>query len=494
MPGKGNTSDNPVDQMFSGENKQSEKGTPSHDDGNKPVDDSVNKEMEREDNEKNKGEEMEQEDEDKNEDEEMEQDYDEKNKEEDHAFTGEYQSENDEQENEQLLEAKHESDYDLETNQQQPEQIKDEDEQGDEDEDNEGNECEEPESSSLPNQDCEQINVAGYSHTNDSKSQKVIIKQESSMELSGTAENIKTNTGSTALDQNTSQQTSKILMRTPSLIDDYLSDIEQGLSGRSQNVEAPPTSTQPDAPVNTTENRNEPVKQVKDEGDDALATLASAALGCDQAATNGIKQEEVVKQEGSQWCDVGVIRGTSCTVTKFYLPDASQDTEHTNLTLDNLPDYSNAIKFDLEPGTAYKFRVAAINTCGRGPWSEVAAFKTCLPGYPGAPSAIKICKSPEGAHLSWEPPSNTSGKITEYSVCLAVKSTSAAAQSVPSTSTQLAFVRVYCGPANQAVVSNSSLASAHIDTTTKPAIIFRIAAKNEKGYGPATQVRWLQGC
>lgn len=38
-----------------------------------------------------------------------------------------------------------------------------------------------------------------------------------------------------------------------------------------------------------------------------------------------------------------------------------------------------------------------------------------------------------------------------------------------------------------------SLSAAQVDTTTKPAIIFRIAAKNEKGYGPATQVRWLQG-
>lgn len=41
---------------------------------------------------------------------------------------------------------------------------------------------------------------------------------------------------------------------------------------------------------------------------------------------------------------------------------------------------------------AYKFRVAAVNSCGRGPWSEVSAFKTCLPGFPGAPSAIKISK------------------------------------------------------------------------------------------------------
>jgi hypothetical protein len=31
-------------------------------------------------------------------------------------------------------------------------------------------------------------------------------------------------------------------------------------------------------------------------------------------------------------------------------------------------------KQDLEPGTAYKFRVAAIDACGRGPWSEVGQF------------------------------------------------------------------------------------------------------------------------
>jgi host cell factor len=28
-------------------------------------------------------------------------------------------------------------------------------------------------------------------------------------------------------------------------------------------------------------------------------------------------------------------------------------------------------KVDLQPGTAYKFRVAGINACGRGSWSEV---------------------------------------------------------------------------------------------------------------------------
>lgn len=57
-----------------------------------------------------------------------------------------------------------------------------------------------------------------------------------------------------------------------------------------------------------------------------------------------------------------------------------------------IPDYSQMKKVELSPGTAYKFRVAGINACGRGTFSEVSAFKTCLPGFPGAPCAIKISK------------------------------------------------------------------------------------------------------
>lgn len=104
-----------------------------------------------------------------------------------------------------------------------------------------------------------------------------------------------------------------------------------------------------------------------------------------------------------------------------------------------------------------------------------------------------MLQSTDGAHLSWEPPQNTAGKITEYSVYLAVRNSSQPAEQKPGTAAQLAFVRVYCGPSASCIVNSNSLASAHIDYTTKPAIIFRIAARNEKGYGPATQVRWLQG-
>ncbi|XP_043565857.1 host cell factor 2-like isoform X1 [Chiloscyllium plagiosum] len=194
------------------------------------------------------------------------------------------------------------------------------------------------------------------------------------------------------------------------------------------------------------------------------------------------------KKEGNPWYDVGIIKGTNSVVTHYHLPPEGSHGEDASA---NIPDYSMLKKQELLPGTAYKFRVAGINACGRGSFSEICAFKTCLPGFPGAPSAIKITKSVDGAHLTWEPPATTAGKILEYSVYLAVRSIQVT-ETKSGSPAQLAFMRVYCGAKPSCVVSSSHLANAHIDCTTKPAIIFRIAARNEKGYGPATQVRWLQ--
>ncbi|XP_057319898.1 host cell factor [Microplitis mediator] len=232
------------------------------------------------------------------------------------------------------------------------------------------------------------------------------------------------------------------------------------------------------------------------EADDstALTTLATAALG---SAEQPVKVKAELTEEEKKdldWYDVGVIKGTTFVVQNYYLPGD----QPLDMSLPLADIFKDRVKVNLESGTAYKFRVAAVNSCGRSPWSEVSAFKTCLPGYPGAPSAIKISKSAEGAQLSWEPPPSNLGPILEYSVYLAVRSASAVSNNAGEASTvstqanQLAFIRVYCGPTNSCSVPNSSLSAAHMDVTTKPAIIFRIAARNDKGYGPATQVRWLQ--
>lgn len=201
-----------------------------------------------------------------------------------------------------------------------------------------------------------------------------------------------------------------------------------------------------------------------------------------------------IDEEDAKWHSVGIYQGLSTTVTS-YINNSVWSSSGRSLNSDEIPDLSQYERINLEPGTAYRFRIRALNAVGASDWSEISSFKTCLPGFPGAPSAIKISKSSEGAHLTWEPPPScvSSNEIVEYSVYLAVKpgkdKETKAGQRAPA---QLAFVRVYVGAANQCTVSHNSLSAAHVDCSNKPAIIFRIAARNEKGYGPATQVRWLQ--
>lgn len=132
---------------------------------------------------------------------------------------------------------------------------------------------------------------------------------------------------------------------------------------------------------------------------DPLATLASAAIS--SAVSNGVAQippkPAVVKQplkNKNQWYDVAILKTNQCTVQHFLMAPEGFEKRDADLDFDTntIPNFTNYIKAELEPGTAYKLRVAAVNACGRGPWSEISAFKTCLPGYPGAPSAIKITK------------------------------------------------------------------------------------------------------
>ncbi|XP_076338268.1 host cell factor 1-like isoform X3 [Tachypleus tridentatus] len=274
-----------------------------------------------------------------------------------------------------------------------------------------------------------------------------------------------------------------------------------------------PLATLASAAISSSASNNEeaedvPVKQdsTKDESSDnpSLSPESSTPVVKSEPPEDKVNvpipevTSKIAVKRDSQWYDVGFFKGNSAQVTHFFLPSEQSERKDDDIDVVSVPNHSMLQKQELLPGTAYKFRVAAINICGRGPWSEISAFKTCLPGFPGAPSAIKISKGADGAHLSWEAPQNTSGEITEYSVYLAVRSATTGGQgdgaktTVTSNPSQLAFVRVYCGPKATCTVNNSSLASAHVDTTMKPAIIFRIAARNEKGYGPATQVRWLQ--
>lgn len=79
----------------------------------------------------------------------------------------------------------------------------------------------------------------------------------------------------------------------------------------------------------------------------------------------------------------------------------------------DVPDYRLLKKQDLFPGTVYRFRVAAINGCGVGPFSKVSEFKTCIPGFPGAPSTVKITKVRDIGNSSSDVPNSVTSFISE---------------------------------------------------------------------------------
>ncbi|XP_062238356.1 host cell factor 2 isoform X2 [Platichthys flesus] len=208
--------------------------------------------------------------------------------------------------------------------------------------------------------------------------------------------------------------------------------------------------------------------------------------------------------EEAAWFDVGVFKTLYSEVNHFFLPnDGNQVTAAVSSRPPNTKeaflqrkqpgpqDYQGREKQELTPGQTYRFRVAGINCFGLGDFSPVSEFKTCQPGFPGAPSAVKITKANDSVNITWEPPSSPSGRILEYSMYMAVRKSRSTSSERPG---QLAFIRIYRGTKTSCSISSTQLVNAHIDcsASNRPAVVFRIAAKNEQGYGPATQIRWIQ--
>ncbi|XP_074000111.1 host cell factor isoform X3 [Rhodnius prolixus] len=262
----------------------------------------------------------------------------------------------------------------------------------------------------------------------------------------------------------------------------------------------------------------------KDTAADALTTLATAALKSQQLSSHNEAEGVVrVSLEGSQISenpsldemesedcsdDVGGGDGDGGGGGAEELMDGVQDSqEHMDEDEDEEPEEEEPTPVANDTGAAEPRSVpseeASLPDLAKLPMEHHPPAKKreeqnvlLYKRVPEPPSAIKISKCSDGAVISWAPPdSNTSGKITAYSVCLAIKNNTSTQFPIiySEKGQQLGFMRVYLGPATQAVVPNSALEEACIDTTSKPAIIFRIAAKNSWGFGPATQVRWLQG-
>ncbi|XP_076577969.1 host cell factor 2 isoform X3 [Chaetodon auriga] len=237
-------------------------------------------------------------------------------------------------------------------------------------------------------------------------------------------------------------------------------------------------------------------------GQDTSATEVSSSAQ-QQPGEHTVSAEKTTNQQNPDeavWFDVGVFKTLFSEVSHYFVPaDGDQasgaiSSRASNTKERKLPgpqDYQGREKQELAPGQTYRFRVAGINCFGKGDFSPVSEFKTCQPGFPGAPSAVKITKANDSVHITWEAPSSPSGRILEYSMYMAVRKNRSNSSERPG---QMAFIRIYRGIKTSCTVSSTHMDNAHIDcsASNRPAVVFRIAAKNEQGYGPATQIRWIQ--
>lgn len=113
-------------------------------------------------------------------------------------------------------------------------------------------------------------------------------------------------------------------------------------------------------------------------GRQSLDALAAAAL---QASTNN-KVANLVSSlsdtngklkdgtdDADKWMTVGIFKSLTQNVTNYV--DYQWETSIEKLTSDNLPDLALLEKISLEQGRPYRFRIAGVNACGVGKFSEV---------------------------------------------------------------------------------------------------------------------------
>lgn len=148
-------------------------------------------------------------------------------------------------------------------------------------------------------------------------------------------------------------ETNKIIISANSLKEDLLSLSESHENSKSPSVERP---------SNTLSNINQ-LDGTNDEYNELIPET---------------------KELLNHWYDVCVTSDCNYLVKEFSLTtNNNEDSKIQNVQL---------IKKQLEPGVSYKLRVAGINACGKGPFSEPAILSTASPGYPGAPTNVKVKK------------------------------------------------------------------------------------------------------
>lgn len=79
---------------------------------------------------------------------------------------------------------------------------------------------------------------------------------------------------------------------------------------------------------------------------------------------------------GNKWHTVGIFKDSTQIITGYIDHDQwNASMSNGTLTSESLPDLSAFKRIPLEPGTPYRFRLAALNGCGIGDFGEVSYMR-----------------------------------------------------------------------------------------------------------------------
>lgn len=112
-------------------------------------------------------------------------------------------------------------------------------------------------------------------------------------------------------------------------------------------------------------------------GDDVSFKIFHSHHECSHFTINILQllQCKSSSESGNKWHTVGIFKDLSQIITGYIDHDDWNSTACT-VTSENIPDLSHLKRVALEPGTPYRFRLAALNGCGRGDFGEVNIFVT----------------------------------------------------------------------------------------------------------------------
>jgi hypothetical protein len=152
--------------------------------------------------------------------------------------------------------------------------------------------------------------------------------------------------------------------------------------------------------------------------------------------------------------------------TSYIVTPYIGSTAQTPTTVTGTPPVTNATITNLTQGTAYTFKVQAVNPAGNGPVSAASNSVTPTgPQAPAAPTNVSANPATGQALVSWTAPNNNGSALTGYTITPYIGSTA----QTP--------VQVLSGSATSATVSGLKIGTAYT---------FTVTATNNIGTGPAS--------